>query len=113
VKVSGLNGTGLNPKCEVIVDHVCWCKHWRSFWQGYKVQGYKVQGHKQKATHQHEETRPSFIQPNLWHMSSAINKFMSWIMKGYIAQMKGFNLNWAKVATSTSKEKACRVVQKW
>ncbi len=50
------------------------------------------------------------MQPNLWHMSSAINKFMSWVMKGYIAQMKGFNVNWAKVATSISKEKACRVV---
>ncbi len=43
-------------------------------------------------------------------MSSATNKFMSWVMKQYIAQMKGFNMNWAKMATLTSKEKACRVV---
>ncbi len=43
-------------------------------------------------------------------MSSAINKFMSWVMKGYIAQMKGFNVNWAKVVASTSKEKTCKVV---
>ncbi len=50
------------------------------------------------------------MQPNLWHMSSAINKFMSWVMKGYIAQMKDFNVNWAKVVASTSKEKACKFV---
>lgn len=89
--MSGLNATSLNPKCEVIVDQVYWGKHWNFFWQGYEVQG-----HKQKATHQYEETRPSFIQPNLWHMSSAINKFMSWIMKGYITQMKGFQCELGK-----------------
>ncbi len=43
-------------------------------------------------------------------MLSATNKFMSWVMKGYIAQMKGFDVNWAKGVASTSKEKACRVV---
>ncbi len=64
-----------------------------------------MQGHKQKVAHQHEKTRPSFELPNLWHMSSATNKFMSWVMKGYIAQMKGFNVNWAKMVNSTQRRK--------
>jgi hypothetical protein len=31
---------------------------------------------------------------------------MSWVVKGYIEQMKGYNVNWVQTATSTKKEKA-------
>ncbi len=35
-----------------------------------------------------------------------IHEFMSWVVKGYIGQMKGYNVNWVQMATSTTKEKA-------
>jgi hypothetical protein len=38
------------------------------------------------------------------------DEFMSWVVKGYIAEVKGFDITWVKVATSTTKEKAHRVV---
>jgi len=33
------------------------------------------------------------------------NEFYLWLIKGYIAQEKGIELNWVKVATSTAREK--------
>ncbi len=36
------------------------------------------------------------------------NKFMIWFLKGYITQKKGEKVNWARVATSTTQEKAHR-----
>jgi hypothetical protein len=40
-------------------------------------------------------------------MSNVTNhEFMSWVVKGYIGQMKGYNVNWVQMATSTTKEKA-------
>jgi hypothetical protein len=37
---------------------------------------------------------------------------MLWVVKGYISHTKGFKVNWARVATSTTKEKAHRLVAK-
>jgi hypothetical protein len=33
---------------------------------------------------------------------------LGWFVRGFITKSKGININWAKVAKSTSKEKACR-----
>jgi hypothetical protein len=38
------------------------------------------------------------------------NEFMSWVVKGYIAQAKGYNVNWARAATLIAKEKARKLV---
>jgi hypothetical protein len=36
------------------------------------------------------------------------NEYMNWFVKGYIAQKKGKNVNWAKAAIFTAHEKAQR-----
>jgi hypothetical protein len=36
------------------------------------------------------------------------NDFMLWLVKGYIVEMKGHDVNSAKATTSTTKEKAQR-----
>ncbi len=36
------------------------------------------------------------------------NDFMLWLVRGYIAQVKGVEINWAKVVASTAREKAQR-----
>ncbi len=35
---------------------------------------------------------------------------MSWVVKGYIAQTKGYNVNWIKMVTSTTKKKARKLL---
>jgi hypothetical protein len=35
---------------------------------------------------------------------------MLWVVKGYIAQVKGYNVNWARTASSTTKKKARRLL---
>jgi hypothetical protein len=37
------------------------------------------------------------------------NKFMFWLVRSYIAKLKGHLVNWAISATSIAKEKACRL----
>ncbi len=37
------------------------------------------------------------------------NKFMSWVVKGYIVEVKGWDVNWVRATMSTTKEKAHRV----
>jgi hypothetical protein len=37
---------------------------------------------------------------------------MSWVVKGYIAVAKGFDINWARVVALIAKKKACRVATK-
>jgi hypothetical protein len=40
-------------------------------------------------------------------MSNVTNhEFMSWVVKGNIGRMKGYNVNWVQTATSSTKEKA-------
>jgi hypothetical protein len=39
------------------------------------------------------------------HNNVTKNELFLWFVKGYIAQEKGIDINWAKVATSTAKEK--------
>ncbi len=34
------------------------------------------------------------------------HELMSWVVKGHIGQMKGYNVNWVQTATLTTKEKA-------
>jgi hypothetical protein len=34
---------------------------------------------------------------------------MSWVVKGYIAQRKSIDINWAKAVPSILKEKVCQV----
>jgi hypothetical protein len=34
---------------------------------------------------------------------------MSWVIKGYIAEAKGWDVNWTRVVASTAKEKTHRV----
>jgi hypothetical protein len=34
------------------------------------------------------------------------NDFMLWLVKGYIVEVKGHDVNWAKATTSMTKEKA-------
>jgi hypothetical protein len=36
------------------------------------------------------------------------NEMPAWIVRGFIAESKGININWAKVVESTTKEKASR-----
>jgi hypothetical protein len=36
-------------------------------------------------------------------------QILSWVVKGYIGQLKGYNVNWVQTATSTAKEKAHRL----
>ncbi len=38
------------------------------------------------------------------------NEIMSWVVKGYIAQAKDYNGNWARTVASTTKKKAHRLV---
>ncbi len=42
------------------------------------------------------------------------NEFYLWFVKGYIAQKKGININWAKTTTSTTREKLRKEeITKW
>jgi len=34
---------------------------------------------------------------------------MSWVVKGYIVEVKGWDVNWVRATMSTTKEKAHRV----
>jgi hypothetical protein len=36
------------------------------------------------------------------------NELMSWVVKGYIAEVKGFEINWAKAIVCTTREKTRR-----
>ncbi len=40
------------------------------------------------------------------------NELMSWVVKGYITEVKGFEINWAEVASCITREKACRETTK-
>ncbi len=37
------------------------------------------------------------------------NDFASWVVKGFIAQKKGVNVNWATIVAWTEKEEACKL----
>ncbi len=42
------------------------------------------------------------------------NELIMWFVKGYVAQEKGIDINWAKVITFTAKEKLRREeIVKW
>jgi hypothetical protein len=36
------------------------------------------------------------------------NELMFWVVKGYIAKVKGFEINWAKAITCTTRKKTCK-----
>ncbi len=40
------------------------------------------------------------------------NELMSWVVKGYVTEMKGFEINWAKVVSCIMREKTCRETTK-
>jgi hypothetical protein len=105
IKVRKFNGTGLNPKCDIIANEV-------SEADIKEVLG-KVVKFKITNTQLHANTKKDLLHlcSHIYDMSNVTNnELMSWAMKGYIAQMKGCDVNWARAATLTAKEKACRLV---
>ncbi len=87
-----LNGIGLNPKCDIKCD-ITSKEHFEANIE--KVFG-KVAKFKTTNTRLHVDTNKDLLHlcNNIFDMSSVIkNELMLWAMKGYIAQMKGCNVN--------------------
>jgi hypothetical protein len=97
----------LNPKCDIIVKKVSEANIKEVFGKVAKFKTTNIQLHVN-------------IKKDLLHLCSLIygmsnvtnNELMSWVVKGYITQMKVCNVNWAKEIASTVKEKAHRLVIK-
>jgi hypothetical protein len=86
--VKRLNGSNLNPKSKLITKHVTEANIEEIFC--------KVAKFKTTNTHLHVD-----IKKELLHLCSPIygtstfmnNKFMSWVVKGYIVEAKGWDVN--------------------
>ncbi len=105
VKIRGLNGTRLNSKTKLTVEHV-----YKAYVE--KVFG-KVSKYKTTNTKLHQDTKKNLLRfcSQIYGTSIVTNdEIMSWVVKGYIAQHKSIDVNWAKMATSTTKNKACQIV---
>jgi hypothetical protein len=89
--VKHLNGSGLDPKSELIIEHVTQADTEEVFG--------KVAKFKTTNTHLHVDTKKELL-----HLCSQIygtsiimnNKFMSWVVKGYITESKGWDVNWIR-----------------
>ncbi len=96
-----LNGSSLNPKSELTTKHVT------------KTNIEKVFGKfKTTNTHLHVDTKKKLSHLCSWFYGTSTitnNKFMSWLIKGYIVETKGRDVNWARATMSTTKEKVHRV----
>jgi hypothetical protein len=88
VNVRKLNGSGMNPRLDLTSEHVYEADLEEVF---KKVTKFKTTNNKL-----HLEMKKKLI--NLYikiygtpHVTN--NEFMSWVMKGYIARVKGHNIN--------------------
>jgi hypothetical protein len=82
------NGSGLNPRANITFEHVCESNFEKVFW---KVTKFKSTNNKL-----HEDTRMELISLYTKIYETPIvtnNKFMSWVVKGYIAKVKGWPIN--------------------
>ncbi len=100
-----LNDTSLNPKCDITTKEVSKIDIEEVFC--------KVVKFKTTNTRLHANTKKDLLHlcSHIYDMSNVTNnELMSWAMKGYIAQMKGCDVNWARIVTSIVKKKVCRLV---
>jgi hypothetical protein len=105
VKIRGLNGIELNPKTKLTTEHV-----YKAYIE--KVFG-KVSQYKTTNMKLHQDTKKSLLRfcSQIYNTSIVTNdEIMLWVVKGYIAQHKSIDVDWEKVATSTTKKKACHVL---
>jgi hypothetical protein len=97
----------MNPKCDITTKHVSERDIEEVFDRGPK---FKITN-----TQLHANTRKKLLNLcNKIYGSSNVmnNEFMSWVMKGYVQEVKGFDIKWARMAALIAKEKACRVAAK-
>ncbi len=105
IKVWKLNGIGLIPKCDITTKEVSEANIKEVF--------SKVAKFKTTNIRLHADTKKDLL-----HLCNAIygmsnvtnNELMSWVVKRYIAKLKRCDVNWARAATSTTKEKARMLV---
>lgn len=101
VNVKKLNGNGMNLRSNLILKHVYEANLERVF---KKVTKFRTTNKKL-----HPETKKELI--NLFAKNYGTphvmnNEFMSWVVKGYIVEVKGHDINWAKAITCTGRKKA-------
>ncbi len=99
------NDTDLNPNCDITAKEVYEVDIEEVFGKVVKFKTTNIQ------LHANTKKDLLYLCSHIYDMSNVTNnELMSWAMKGYIAQMKGCDVNWAKVATSIMKKKMCRLV---
>lgn len=91
----------MNPRVDINSEHVCESNLEEVLW---KVTKFKSTNNKL-----HKDTRRKLISLYAKIYETPIvtnNKFMSWVVKGYITKAKGWPINWAKVVAYITREKA-------
>jgi hypothetical protein len=94
-----LNGTCLNPKFDLTLKEVCEADIEEVFGKMAKFKTTNIQ--------LHVNTKKKLLELCCKIYGTSIvtnNKFMSWMVKGYIAQAKGYNVNWARAVALIAKE---------
>jgi hypothetical protein len=102
-----LNGIGLDSKFDLTPKEVCEANIEEVFG--------KVVKFKTMNTQLHANTKKELLELccKIYGTSTITNiKFMLKVVKGYIAQIEGYYVNWVKVVASVAKKKAHRLMAK-
>jgi hypothetical protein len=105
--VKHLNNTRFNPRIELASEHVRETNLDEIFGP------LKQPKYKYTNSTLHPNIRKKKLVRLCWQIYGTFvitnNDFASWVVRGFIAQDKGVNVNWAIIVTWTKKEEACKL----
>lgn len=106
VNVRGLSSSGLNPK-SVVDTSVVTAEDLEEVWG-------KISTYRTTNTKLHPETRKELVTlyGKIYGTEDVTNnEFMLWVVKGFVLEYKGEDVDWATAAASTAREKADRCLR--